>query len=50
MVADEDFLTGVILTEKIHELYFTRQEYIEAMHNSKIKNSIDTIVKIIEEI
>jgi UDP-N-acetylglucosamine--N-acetylmuramyl-(pentapeptide) pyrophosphoryl-undecaprenol N-acetylglucosamine transferase len=49
MVADEDYLTAVTLTEKIHELYFTRQKYVEAMHNSKIKNSIDTIVELIEE-
>lgn len=49
MVADEDYLTAVTLTEKIHELYFTRQSYIDAMQNSKMKDSIDTIAALIEE-
>jgi UDP-N-acetylglucosamine--N-acetylmuramyl-(pentapeptide) pyrophosphoryl-undecaprenol N-acetylglucosamine transferase len=48
MVADEDYLTGVTLTEKVHELYFTRQGYIDAMRNSKIKDSIESIAMIIE--
>lgn len=48
MVADEDYLTAVTLTEKVHELYFTRQSYIEAMQNSNQKDSIDTIVALIE--
>ncbi|MBO5031887.1 MAG: undecaprenyldiphospho-muramoylpentapeptide beta-N-acetylglucosaminyltransferase [Lachnospiraceae bacterium] len=49
MVADEDYLTAVTLTEKVHELYFTRQTYIDAMQNSKIRDSIDTIADLIEE-
>ncbi|MDE7271832.1 MAG: undecaprenyldiphospho-muramoylpentapeptide beta-N-acetylglucosaminyltransferase [Lachnospiraceae bacterium] len=49
MVADEDYLTAVILTERIHELYFTRQSYIDAMQNSKIKDSIETITSLIED-
>jgi UDP-N-acetylglucosamine--N-acetylmuramyl-(pentapeptide) pyrophosphoryl-undecaprenol N-acetylglucosamine transferase len=50
MMADEDFLTGVILTEKVHELYFNRQQYIDAMRDSKIKDSIETIATIIEDV
>jgi UDP-N-acetylglucosamine--N-acetylmuramyl-(pentapeptide) pyrophosphoryl-undecaprenol N-acetylglucosamine transferase len=50
MMADEDYLTGVILTEKVHELYFNRQQYIDAMRDSKIKDSIETIVGIIEDV
>ncbi|MBD5451239.1 MAG: undecaprenyldiphospho-muramoylpentapeptide beta-N-acetylglucosaminyltransferase [Lachnospiraceae bacterium] len=50
MMADEDYLTAVTLTEKVHELYFTRQTYIDAMQNSNQRNSIDTIVGLIEEI
>lgn len=50
MVADEDYLTAVTLTEKVHELYFTRQSYIDAMQNSNQRDSIDTIVGLIEEI
>lgn len=50
MMADEDYLTAVTLTEKVHELYFTRQSYIDAMQNSNQRDSIDTIVRLIEEI
>jgi UDP-N-acetylglucosamine--N-acetylmuramyl-(pentapeptide) pyrophosphoryl-undecaprenol N-acetylglucosamine transferase len=48
MVADEEYLTGVTLTEKVHELYFNRQQYIDAMRNSKIKDSIESIANIID--
>ncbi len=50
MMADEDYLTAVTLTEKVHELYFTRQSYIEAMQNSNQRDAIDKIVRLIEEI
>jgi UDP-N-acetylglucosamine--N-acetylmuramyl-(pentapeptide) pyrophosphoryl-undecaprenol N-acetylglucosamine transferase len=50
MVADEDYLSAVTLTEKVHELYFTRQQYIDAMRNSKIKDSIETIVGLIDSL
>lgn len=49
MVADEDYLTAVTLTEKVHELYFTRQTYIDAMQNSRIRDSTDTIIALIED-
>ncbi len=49
MVADEDYLTAVTLTEKVHELYFTSQSYIDAMQNSRIKDSTDTIIALIED-
>ena len=48
MVADEDYLTAATLVEKVQELFFTRQSYIEAMQNSNQRNSIDTIVNLIE--
>ena len=50
MVADEDYLTATTLVEKVHELYFTRQSYIDAMQNSGQSNSISTIIKLIEEV
>lgn len=50
MVADEDYLTAVTLTEKVHELYFTRQSYIDAMQNSNQRDAIDKIIGLIEEI
>lgn len=49
MVADEDELTPFSLVEKVQELYFTRQSYIEAMQNSGQRNSIQTIVDLIVE-
>lgn len=49
MVADEEYLTGATLVEKVHELYFTRQSYVDAMQNSSQRNSIDTIIKLIED-
>ena len=49
MVADEDDLTPYTLVEKVHELYFTRQSFIEAMQNSNQRNSIATIVDLIEK-
>lgn len=49
MVADEDDLTPFSLVEKVHELYFTRQSYIESMQNSGQRNSIQTIVDLIVE-
>lgn len=48
MVADEDELTPMILVEKIHELYFTRHTYIDAMQNNSRRDSISTIVDLIE--
>lgn len=48
MVADEDSLTAYTLLEKIHELYFTRQTFIDAMQNSSQHNSITAIVELIE--
>lgn len=48
MVADEDDLTPYTLVEKVHELYFTRQSFIDAMQNSSQRNSIATIIGLIE--
>ena len=48
MVADEDYLTAATLVEKVQELFFTRQSYIKAMQNSNQRNSIDTIIHLIE--
>lgn len=50
IVIDENDLTEDLLADKVHELYFTRQSYIEAMHNSGQMDSISTIVKLIEEV
>lgn len=50
VVIDEDDLTANLLVEKVHELYFTRQTYIDAMTKSKQLNSIHTITHLLEEI
>ena len=49
MVLDEDDLTENLLVEKVHELYFTKQTYIDAMSKSNQLNSIDTILNMIKE-
>lgn len=49
IVIDEDDLTEKLLVEKVHELFFTRQTYVDAMNRSKQLNSVDTIMNLIEE-
>lgn len=48
IVIDEDDLTSKILLEKIQELYFNRQTYIDAMSKSKQRDAIGTIIGLIE--
>lgn len=50
LVLEEDDITETTLTEKVHELYFTRQSYIETMEKSNQLGSIHTITGLIEEI
>ena len=49
MVIDDDDLSAQLLTEKVTELYFNRQTYMDAMGKSDQMGAIDTIVKLIEE-
>jgi len=49
MVIDDDNLSAELLTEKILELYFTRQTYIDTMGGSGQLDSITTIMKLINE-
>ena len=49
MVLDEDYLTENLLVEKVHELYFTKQSYIDSMSRSNQLSSIDTILNLIKE-
>lgn len=48
MVVQEESLTPDLLVEKVQELYFTRQIYIDAMNASMQMSSIDSIMKLIE--
>ncbi|MGN0413301.1 MAG: undecaprenyldiphospho-muramoylpentapeptide beta-N-acetylglucosaminyltransferase [Lachnospiraceae bacterium] len=48
IVLNEDDLTPSLLTEKVHELYFTRQSYIDSMSSSPQGNAIETIMNLIE--
>lgn len=50
MVVDEEILTENLLADKVHELYDTRQTYIEQMNQSGQLNSIQTIVQLFEDI
>lgn len=49
MVIDDDDLSADLLTEKVTELYFTRQTYIDAMGKSNQLNSIKTIMQLITD-
>ena len=48
IVIDEDDLTTSLLVDRVHELFFTRQSYREAMSRSGQMDSIATIMKLIE--
>ncbi|MBQ8598061.1 MAG: undecaprenyldiphospho-muramoylpentapeptide beta-N-acetylglucosaminyltransferase [Lachnospiraceae bacterium] len=48
MVIDDDDLSPDLLTEKVLELYFTRQTYIDAMSKSNQLSSIKTVMRLIE--
>lgn len=49
MVIDEDDLTTDLLMDKVHELYFNRQNYVETMSKSGQLDSISTIMGLINE-
>ncbi len=49
MVLSENDITPQLLTERIHELYFSRQTFIDNMKNSSQRNAIDSIIALIEE-
>ena len=49
MVIDDDLMTADLLTERVLELYFTRQTYIDAMSRSNQLGAIKTIMRLIKE-
>lgn len=49
IVIDEDDLTTNLLLDKVHELYFSRQTYTDAMSKSGQPDSISTIISLINE-
>ena len=50
IVIDEDYLSPRLLTEKVQELYFSRQTYIDAMGKSQQTDAISTIIGLLEEV
>ncbi len=50
IVINEDDLTTDLLVDKVHELYFTRQTFRDAMNRSGQMDSIKTIMKLIEDV
>ena len=50
IVIDEEDLTTELLVDKVHELYFTRQTYREAMAKSGQMDSVSTIMKLVEDV
>nr|WP_317283237.1 undecaprenyldiphospho-muramoylpentapeptide beta-N-acetylglucosaminyltransferase [uncultured Sellimonas sp.] len=49
MVLEEEEITNEKLLSRIHHLYENRDTYIAAMENSKMQNSIETIINLIEQ-
>ncbi|MCL2253154.1 MAG: undecaprenyldiphospho-muramoylpentapeptide beta-N-acetylglucosaminyltransferase [Lachnospiraceae bacterium] len=49
MMINDDDLTVSLLVDKIHELHFSRSNYIEAMGKSNQMNSIQMIIDLFEE-
>ena len=49
VVINEDDLTTTLLVDKVHELYFTRQTYYDAMKRSGQMDSIKTIIRLIDD-
>lgn len=49
IVINEDDLITSLLVDKVHELYFTRQTYINAMRKSGQMDSIHTIIQLLNE-
>lgn len=49
IVLNEDDLTPELLSDKVHELYFSRQTYYDAMGKSGQMDSIRTIMNLINE-
>ena len=49
VVLDDDALTPEMLCEKVTELFFERQHYIDAMAKSNQLNAIKTIMNLIME-
>lgn len=49
IVINEDDLTPKLLTERVQELYFTKQNYINTMNRSRQLNSVESIMELIEE-
>lgn len=49
IVIDEDDLTTNLLVDKVHELYFNRQNYSDAMSKSNQMDAIPNIMKLINE-
>lgn len=50
IVINEDDLTTDLLVARVQELYFTRQSYFNAMNESGQMDSIQTIMRLIEEV
>lgn len=49
IVINEDDLTTRLLVDKVHELYFNRQNYVSAMNKSTQTDSISSIMRLINE-
>ena len=49
IVLNEDDITTNLLVDKVHELYFNRQNYVDAMSKSHQMDAVKTIMSLINE-
>ena len=49
IVLNEDDITTNLLVDKVHELYFNRQNYVDAMSKSHQMDAVKTIMELINE-
>ena len=49
LVIEEEQLTNATLLDAVHNLYENREQFINAMHNSRQQDPIATIIGLIEE-
>ena len=48
IVLNEDDITTNLLVDKVHELYFNRQKYVEAIGRSHQMDAVKTIMDLID--
>jgi UDP-N-acetylglucosamine--N-acetylmuramyl-(pentapeptide) pyrophosphoryl-undecaprenol N-acetylglucosamine transferase len=50
LVLDEGEITSQLLVDRVHELYFSRQSYVDAMSSSLQTDAVRTILQLIKDV